>query len=102
MDNSSRSLSVYCRKRCSCSKIEKSRTLKCNGSTFGPMKLHGRWRIKCGLCIHPCLSIEAKKFWHVALLSCFGICLGICFGICLVILVYVHMYMDVNTAMSYL
>jgi len=35
-------------------------------------------------------------------LMCFGIWVGICFWyIFLVILLYVHMYMDVNTAMSY-
>ena len=41
------------------------------------MKLHGRWRIKCGLCILPCLPVEAKQFWYgvlVHVLAMFGIC----------------------------
>jgi len=61
MDNSSQSLSVYCRKRCSCSGTEQSSKLKCNESTLGLMKLHGRWQIICGLCILRCLLVKTKQ-----------------------------------------
>jgi len=61
MDNSNRGLSAYCRKRCSCSITKQSSKLKCNGSTLDSMKLHGRWWIRCGPCVLPCLSVEAKQ-----------------------------------------
>ena len=72
MENSSLSLNVYCRKRCSCSIIEQSSKLKCNGSTLGLMKLHGRWQIKCWICILPCLPIEAKQLWYGGLVIAYG------------------------------
>ena len=81
MDYSSRSLSVYCRKRCSCSGTKQSSKLRCSGSTLGPMKLNGRWRIRCGLCILPFFSVEAKMFWYGVLVYVLIWCLGICFGI---------------------
>jgi len=64
MENSSQSHSVYCRKKCSCTKHKKSSKLRCNGSTLGLIKVHGRWKIKCGLCILHCLSVEETKFWY--------------------------------------
>ena len=64
MENSSWSLNVYCIKRCSCSITKKVRRLRCNGSTLGPMKLHERWWIRCGLCILQCMSVEEKQFWY--------------------------------------
>jgi len=76
MENYSQSLSIYCRKRCSCSRTEQLSKLRCSGNTSGLMKLHGRWRIRCGLCILPCLLVKAKQFWYDVL----GMCLGICFG----------------------
>ena len=88
MDNSNWSLSVYCREIFSCSGTEKSSKLKCNGSTLGPMKLHGRWQIRCGLCILP-YSLVEWMFWYVFLVHVLAM-----FGI-------VHMYMDVNTTRRY-
>jgi len=108
-------------KRCLCSRTKQSSKLKWNGSTFSLMMLHGRWWIRCELCILPCLLVEAKQLWYGGLVYAlwwFGICLdmvfsicfdtffGIWFGICfwyifLAIFLYVHVYMDVNTTMSY-
>ena len=34
--------------------------LKCNGSILGLMNLHGRWQIRCELCILPCFLVEEK------------------------------------------
>ena len=96
MENSSQSLSVYCKNRCSCSRTEKSRKLRCTGSTLGLMKLHKRWKITCKLCILPCLPIEAKQFWFGVL----AYALVYVLVYVLMMLVYVHMCMDVNTTMS--
>ena len=93
MENSSQSLNVYCRKRCSCLKTKKLRKLKCNGSTLYLMKLHGIWQIRSGLCILPCLPVEAKQFWLGILVDALVYVLVYV----LMMLVYVHMYMDVNT-----
>jgi len=51
MDNCSLNLSVYCRKIFSCSETVQFSMLKCSGSTLGSMKLHGRWKIRCTVCI---------------------------------------------------
>jgi len=78
MENSNQSLSVYFR-------TKKSSRLNCNGSTLGLMKLHGRWKIRCRLCILHCLLVEAEQFWYgvlayvlvyvlVHVLVMFGIC----------------------------
>jgi len=64
MDNSNRSLNVYCKERCSCSGTKQLSRLKCNGSNLGPMKLYGRWPIRYRLCILHCLPVEANQFWY--------------------------------------
>jgi len=85
MDNYSRSLSVYCRKRYPCSETKKLSKLRCNGNTLGLMKLHGTWKMRYRLCILHCLPVEAKQFWYgvlvyvvvyvlVHVLVMFGIC----------------------------
>jgi len=51
MENSNWNLSVFWREICSFFITDQSSRLKCNGSTLGPMKLHGRSQIKCGLYI---------------------------------------------------
>ena len=78
MENYSRSLNVYCKKRCSCSRSEQLSKLKCNGMNLSSMKLHGRWHIRCQLCILPCLSFEAKKLWYGGVVYALWWC-GICF-----------------------
>ena len=79
-DNSSQNFSAYFNRSNSCSGIEPLRNLKCNGSTFSLMKLHGRWWIRCGSCILHYLPVKAKNFcfgvWYM-----FGICFGDVFGI---------------------
>lgn len=98
MENLSKSLTVYCSKRCSFSQTKKSSKLKCNGITLGPMKLHWIWQIRCRLCILPYFPVEAKYL----LVWCFGTCLWYMFWYLFDdFLVYVHMYMFVNTSMSY-
>jgi hypothetical protein len=86
--------------KCSCSGTEQSSKLKCSGSTLGLMKLHGRWLIRCGLCILHCLLVEAKyMFWHICVLV--YVLVYILYMYILLCFVYVYMYMDVNTTMSY-
>lgn len=70
-------LSVYCRKRCSCSKTEKLRKLKYNGSILGLMKLHGICQIRFKLCFLPCFLVEVKQLRYgvlvYALIWCFSL-----------------------------
>jgi len=88
MENSSWSLSVYCRKWCSWSKPEKSSMLKCSGRNLGLMKLHGRWKIRCGLCILPYFSDDVNQFWLGVLVYVLAYALVYV----LMILIYVHIY----------
>jgi len=92
MENSS-GTSVYIAEK-GAHALEQSSRLKCSGSTLGSMKLHGRWWIKCGLCILHCLPVEARQFWYDVLAYDWHM-------FWCNVWEYVHMYMDVNIAMSY-
>jgi len=90
---------VYIAEKCAHA-TEKSRKLKCNGSTLGPMKLHGRWWITFGQCILPCFPFEEKQLQYGGLVCAliwwfgiffdkdFGIFLIWCFGICFEMVFY--------------
>lgn len=74
-ENSMWSHNSYCRGRNPCSGIEKSIWLKCSGRTLGLMKLHGRWMIRCGLCIlHYFLVWENVFLVCVYVYACCYIC----------------------------
>ena len=66
--------SVYCKERHACFITEQSSTLKCSGSTLGPMKLHGKWWIRCELCILM-YSLVEQMFLVYVFYDVFGICI---------------------------
>ena len=79
-ENSSENRSAFCRERCYCFGTKQSSRLKYNGSTLGPMKLHGRWQIK--FCLLSFLIRWLCKFfgiclWYMFLVHVLGM-LGIC------------------------